>query len=77
MYYKKIENGWTIKIKETSDFKGIITNEKIVLFSDEEIDVYGLFKIKGDEILKIHGFYNLRYKINSLDKTIEFSFIEK
>lgn len=77
LYSKKIKNEWTVNIMESSDFKGIVTDEKIVLFSDKEIDIYGLFKIKNNEIIKIHGFHNLRYKIDSIKKIIEFRFIEK
>ncbi|MDM8127259.1 hypothetical protein QUV80_02110 [Paraclostridium benzoelyticum] len=76
MVYSKTINGWTININETEDFKGIINNEKIVLFSDKDIDIYGLFEIKGNEIIKIHGFYNLMYKINCKKNIIEFSFVE-
>lgn len=77
IYSQKIKNDWTVNIIESSDFKGIVTDEKIVLFSDKEIDIYGLFKIKNNEMIKIHGFHNLRYKIDPIKKIIEFRFIEK
>lgn len=77
VYSKIIDNLWTIKIHETNDFKGIISSEKIVLFSDKEIDVYGIFELSKGQIRKVHGFHNLRYKIYFGEKTVEFRFIEK
>lgn len=77
IYTKKLNNSWTVSINETKDFKGIITENLVVLFSDKEIDVYGIFQISSDEIKKIHGFYNLRYIIDIENKTIDFSFTEK
>lgn len=77
MYIKEIKNGWTVIIHETKDFKGIATDDRIILFSDEDIDVYGYFEINDNQIIKIHAFYNLKFKVNTIDKVIEFYFIYK
>lgn len=77
IYSKIVDNLWTIKIHETNDFKGIISSEKIILFSDKEIDVYGMFELSDGQIRKVHGFHNLRYKIDFREKIVEFRFIEK
>jgi hypothetical protein len=74
MREKKLTNGWNIKVKETSDFKSIITNEEIILFGLDDIDVYGTISLNDSYMLTNDLFFNIVQVIDISQKEITFSF---